>query len=410
MAKETRWRPEDESDELIFAVCERFLRGEKAARIAAWVQRECNRPDFRRTQIYPLLGAAIRKGFFQLFPPVELDMSKQIRQVYKLPHQDPDAVRVVNVRDQQTHVHLATAAASLVVRLIERVREQKRAAKYPEPVAVHLGLGGGLTTMMVARSLAGALAAERDLPKLVIHTLSSGGFLPTEPLKSPISYFSYFEGLPIEIEYLALFTETVVSIAEFTRVCSNPAVKWVMDQAKEIDIVVTSLAAAADEHGLLRQYLKWLVDSGGLSPDRVQAMEAAGWVGDVQFRPYSATGPIPDVCGVRAVTVLEIPQLVEWANSTIFHSAGGGAGGRSVGPQKYVVLVAGPCAQCGALKTEALRPILTEEKLRVFTHLVTDWRTAEQLLATAATGSRGATGVSAPPSCSTGPAAAAASP
>ncbi len=384
VAKQGRWRPEEESDELVFAVCERFLRGEKAARIAEWVRRACQRPRFRRTQIYPLLGAAIRRGFFQLLPPFQFDLGAKIRKAYDLPHQDPDSIKVVNVRDHEPHVHLATAAASLVVQLIKRVVEQKKAAKHPEPVAVHLGLGGGLTTMMVARSLAGALAAERELPKLVIHTLSSGGFLPTEPQKSPISYFSYFEELPAEIEYLALFTETVVSIDEFTRVCANPAVKWVMDRAEEIDIVVTSLAAAADDHGLLRQYLKWLVQSGGLSESQVEAMQQAGWVGDVQFRPYSNEGPIPDICGVRAVTLFEIEKLVQWAKSTIARSAPGGSGGPE-GPAslKYIVLVAGPCAQCGAAKTDALRPILRQESLRVFTHLVTDWRTAEELLATA---------------------------
>lgn len=378
MAKQSRWRPDQESSELIFAVCERFLRGEKAASIARWVRQSCQRPNFRRTQIYPLLGAASRLGFFQLLPPVEQRMAAEIRSKYKLPHQDPESILVVNAPGPAAHDHLTTAAAVLVVRLMKRVIEQKRRSGSPQP-EVHLGLGGGMTAMMVARKIARALAAERELPRLVIHTISSGGFLPSEPQKSPISCFSYFDGLHTEIECVALFTETVVSSGDFEKVISNPAVKCVMNRKNELDIVVTSLAAASDEHGLLRRYLQWLMQTGGLPATDYQKMVAAGWIGDVQFRPYSASAPLPDICGVRAVTLLEIEDMVRWARSTITGESGP-EGEPSTGSAKYIVLVAGPCAECGQLKTEALKPLLENDQLRVFTHLVTDLKTAEDLL------------------------------
>ncbi|MCS7237397.1 MAG: sugar-binding domain-containing protein [Thermoguttaceae bacterium] len=378
MARQIRWRPEDESRELIFAVCERFLRGEKAASIARWVQRHCQRPSFRRTQIYPLLGAASRLGFFQLLPPLERQLAADLRAVYKLPHQDPESLIVVNAPGPAAHDHLTTAAAALVVRLMKRVVEQKRRSGVPR-VEVHLGLGGGMTAMMVSRKIARALAAERELPPLVIHTLSSGGFLPNEPQKSPISCFSYFDGLPTEIECVALFTETVVSSDDFGLVTANPAVKCVMDRKNEIDIVVTSLAAASDRHGLLRRYLEWLREMGGIDEAKLDRMHQNGWIGDVQFRPYSAAGPMDDHCGVRAVTLLEISDLVEWANHTISAKSFGDQG-KQTGSFKYIVLVAGPCAECGELKTVALKPLLENEKLRVFTHLVTDVATAQDLL------------------------------
>jgi len=48
--------------------------------------------------------------------------------------------------------------------------------------------------------------------------------------------------------------------------------------------------------------------------------------------------------------------------------------------EKYVLVVAGPCAKCRATRTPALRPLVEEAGLRVWSHLVTDVRTARELL------------------------------
>jgi hypothetical protein len=93
-----------------------------------------------------------------------------------------------------------------------------------------------------------------------------------------------------------------------------------------------------------------------------------GWVGDVQYLPYSTTGPIGVASGVRAVTLFELSELVEMVKSG----------------NKHVVLVGGPCGHCGASKTEALRPLLEEPSLRVWSHLVVDAGTAEKLIEPAA--------------------------
>ncbi len=433
----SRWRSKDESDELVFAVCERFLRGERASDIAEWVRKAFDRPDFQRTQIYPLLGEGIRRQFFQLFPPLNRVLARKIKETYGVGGgmNDPDPVTVVDLADRgetagislgsDLHTHLTTVAADVVVRLIEKVAREKSRGKNPsltsaapievseglDPrtpgslsqkqsacVEVHLGLGGGRTAMMVARTLAHRLMAQKNLPKLVIHTLSAGGFLPSEPQKSPVSYFSYFDGLPCPLEYVALFSETVVSSEHFDLVRQNPSVRRVMERAEELDIVVTSLASAQDEHGLLRRYLQWLVDSGDLPAKNVEAMKAAGWIGDVQFRPYSKEGPIPDLCGVRAVTLLEITDMVKWSAwvhqptqsaSNTREASTAPAEPTSTTPtthnvgktgRKYVVLVAGPCAECGRLKTDALLPLLENPNLRVFTHLVVDKATANSLI------------------------------
>jgi DNA-binding transcriptional regulator LsrR (DeoR family) len=75
-----------------------------------------------------------------------------------------------------------------------------------------------------------------------------------------------------------------------------------------------------------------------------------------------------NVCPVRAVTLFELDELVAIAKD------------RSNG--KYVVLVAGPCGECGATKKNALRPLLANERLRLWTHLIVDAKTAKELLTT----------------------------
>ena len=43
-------------------------------------------------------------------------------------------------------------------------------------------------------------------------------------------------------------------------------------------------------------------------------------------------------------------------------------------------MVAAPCGICNEPKAEALRPLLTEGRLRLWTHLLTDLTTAQNLL------------------------------
>jgi DNA-binding transcriptional regulator LsrR (DeoR family) len=217
--------------------------------------------------------------------------------------------------------------------------------------------------MVVARRLASRLYSDQACPELVLHALSAGGFLVDKPEKVPVTYFSYFDGTLAKVEFVPLFAETVVPNEEYERVLQNPGVRNSLERAGEIDIVVTSLASAADEHGLLGRYLEYLGETKA-EPAAVENMRKIGWIGDVQFRPYTAEGPILDGCPVKAVTLFELSDLVE----------------RAAAPDKYVILLAGPCGECARPKTDAILPLLTRPNLRVWTHLVTDVRTAAELV------------------------------
>ncbi len=380
-AKATRWHASHESDELIFAVCDRYFYqlgkssqnadgGERqrgaAAAVAEWIQKEKNRPDITREKIYPLFWEACQRGYLLLQPPTEQQLKEQLVGYFSL-EEHPGEITVVNVRGDSAAQHVTATAADQIVGLIDRVWQEKK-EKYPnEPdkQAVHLGMGAGYAAMLVAKRLAQKIHAGEDVPQLVLHAISTGGFLPNEPHKAPSTYFTYFDPSLTSIKFVALFSATVVNNDDYESLKQNPGVRFCFDQKDDIDIVVTSLAAADHEHGLLVQYLTHLVDQGLMEPDLLKNMRDAGWVGDVQFRPYSVDGPLPNVCPVRAVTLFELDELVKMATEP---------------NGKYVVLVAGPCGECGETKKQALKPLVANEKLRLWTHLVTDARTARELM------------------------------
>jgi len=381
MAKKKRWHPSQESDELVFAVCDRFLaqldeqyspqsaraggiKKGAAAAIAEWLKLERGREDLNREKIYPLFWEAARRRFLFLQPPREQHLAQRIADTYHVGREPDDdrTVQVVDAHGLGAVRHVSTVGAELLLSLIREIGRKRQ--------PVHIGLGAGYSAMMVARHLAHRVRSDPDCPSLVLHALSAGGFLVDQPQRSPVTYFNYFDGALTRVEFVALFSQTTVSNADYERIRQSPGVKKAFERAKEIDIVVTSFAWAQDEHGMLRQFLQHLVNERELDVNTIRQMLDAGWIGDVQFRPYSSQGPMLKQCPVRAVTLFELSDLVRMAQTD----------------EKYVVLLARPCGDCGRLKTHALRPLLTEPELRLWTHLVVDVDTASALLRSPAPG------------------------
>ncbi|MDR2171868.1 MAG: hypothetical protein LBP59_17120 [Planctomycetaceae bacterium] len=382
LSKHTRWSAAQETDEFIFAVCDRYfyqlgLRDSggdnnrhhhgAATSVANWVRRVKKRTDITRERIYPIFWEACNRGFLLLQPPTENKLTQKLRETFQLGDYRGEII-VVNVNKESAARHVTSTAADLIVKLIEDVGAEK-AKKFPddpEKQAVHLGMGAGYAAMLVAQRLASKIKSGDSVPQLVLHAISTGGFLPNEPHKAPSTYFTYFEPDWTNIKFVALFSETVVGQEDYEKMKLNPGIKTSFDKRDEIDIIVTSLAAADHEHGLLVRYLTYLVDEGLIDKGVLDKMFAEGWVGDVQFRPYSVNAPLPnEVCPVRAVTLFELDELVKMAKED---------------NGKHVVLVAGPCGECGKTKKHALLPLIANENLRLWTHLVTDVRTARELL------------------------------
>jgi DNA-binding transcriptional regulator LsrR (DeoR family) len=339
----------DFDDTLLISVCEQFLRGDRIKDILQWLEDE-HAVVLKREHIYPLLRQARKRGYLSIMPPPDVFLQQRICDRY---HTTKDRVHVLRVRGETARYYAAEAAAKQIVELIHEVGESKR--------RVRIGLGGGGTIMGVARALAERLRSESSLPKLGLHALTSG-FDVNNPHTAPVSFLGYFDQVASDIQYVGLFAPAVVEAREYQHVKTLLGVEESFSKAREIDIVVTSLASASDPHGDLNRFMK-------LSEERdrdnsVAALRKSGWIGDVSYRPYSTTGPIATTKGMRAVSLFELEDLVDLAHK----------------PNKHVLLVAAPCRRCHAVKGDALRPLLEEKNLELWTHLLMDLTTAQDLL------------------------------
>lgn len=334
---------------ILLHTCDLFFKRKlKTQEISDGVQAELERLhcDFEmsREKVYELIREARRRSYFQILPPYEWSLRD------RLAARHPGEFHVVHMTELD---HLAAAAAKVVADLIEGFQREGRKV-------VHLGLGAGVTSMKVARHLALRLRTVDRLPELVFHALTSG-FNAAKPHTAPVSFFGFFDALPTKTEYVGLFAPAFVPTEGWSRMLESPGVKESFDRRDEIDIVLTALGSPAHGHGDFYHFMEVGSKKG------LEILKAAGWVGDVQYRPYSARGPLLADAEVRAVTLFELGDLVAMAKQ----------------PGRYVVLIAGPCSVdgCGKTRTEAILPLLVERSLELWTSIVTDVETARELLA-----------------------------
>ena len=333
----------DLDDPILLKAWELFLEKKSAKEIASAISAELASAgvEFRMTRekSYDLIREARRRGYLYLSPPPHL----ALRRLLEARH--GSGIHVVNA---VTPNHVAAAAAEVAARLVEELRRKRKKN-------VHLGLGGGMTTLLVAQHLVAHLRVAERLPKLTLHALSSG-FQVKRPHTAPVSFFGLFDTVPTEIEYVGLFAPAVVPTDIYPKVLRYQGVAEAFAVADEIDIMITSLGSASHDHGDFFTFM--LGSKRGFG-----ALKDQGWVGDVQYRPYSPRGPIEIDAQIRAVALFELSELVAHSRR----------------PDKHVVLVAGPCPSCGRTRSDALRPLLEEPSLKVWTHLVTDVNSAREL-------------------------------
>lgn len=360
-------------DELVVQVCEEYLadrargrsaqpgapaRGKATPRSAFDICQELNERwkqaghPFRisREDLYAVLGEARERGLLALTPNPQDELRNKLIGAYELPPESRERLRVV-ATESPLPDHVARHAALIIVDLLRELGRKKE--------RVHLGLGAGWTTRVVAYHLARLLRDQRsDLPLLTLHAISSG-YAVNHAATAPVVFFGFFEGLIQKLESVGLFGPPWVPVRSYDETIRRAGVKEAFDQKREIDIVVTSLASAADEHGDLLKYV-----SGGASTETGRLLKKAKWLGDVQHRPFNAHGPIVEERGNRAVTLFELSELAGLARRS----------------DKAVVLVSPPCGGCGYTRARALVPLLRNPALKLWSHLVTDLQTARELL------------------------------
>jgi hypothetical protein len=369
-------------DRLLIQLCDSFLSGSKAGAVARTVNEQLARMQRKdrvtRQQIYALLNDARQRRFFRVSAPRHVVLEQTIADLYRV---DKNAITVADAVGKRTSEHLAEEAARLVVQLIkevaarkgkkgktedrEKTRRRKKAIDDPDTpkrVQVHIGLGAGFTTLNIARYLAHELRTLRDYPDLVLHALSPG-FQVDRPSTSPLGFFGLFDNFGDRVTYVGLFSSTGVAASSYDKEIEQYPVSEAFERKKEIDIIITSLASAEDEHGNLNQFLLAQKGEKGKKGEDVGRLQRAKWIGDLQYRPFSREGDITKVQSKRAVTLFELDQLREFAAD----------------PGKHLLLVSGPCVDCEKTREAPMEALLSVAALKVWTHVIMDVSTGEKL-------------------------------
>lgn len=361
------------SDALVFEVAKRWLSatGEEQKKlttgVAEWLVDEHGRElpwldlrwsrkrkvDLTRYRIYKIVRQAIERDFVQLHPPQAVQLREELLQLYDLDPRRHDIDVVDVAEDLNDMVARQTAEVALqVIRKLAKYNAEVAAEQGTEPEPVGIGLGAGYSSLAVVSHLAKMIGSMTDPPRLRLHALTA---TIADTKISPVTFFSLFRS--DRNEYVDLPTTATVRCKEYENLKTQDVkIRTAFELRDRVQLIITSLGAADDEHGTIRQYLDYRQDH----PELLQGE----LVGDLQYLPYGKSGAIllNDNPGWRAVTLFDWPDLEKFAADE----------------NHYMVICAAPCRRCRNYKTRAIVPLL--EHLRVWTHLVTDRATAEQLL------------------------------
>ena len=338
-------------DEIIFTVLELFFHhGMGPMEIAKKIRKDMG-VKLNREAVYPLLRKAVELNYLQLTPPNDRVLANFFKHFT-----NKGVTTVVNTKGSLTGRYVAHVGADLTFDLIKEIAERRGHNK-----AVHIGFGIGRSTRELVQRLAVRLGTLERVPKLVVHAISPP-YSVVDPMDNPLSALAQLLEVVPEIEYVPLAVSPIVNAKDYENVINTKIVKEAFDRAKEIDIVITSLADEKDAHGYLRRYLNWL------NKRQIKKLHSQGWIGDLQLRPYGKHGSIPIKSGLRPVMLFEIEDLVKLAKRS----------------NRHVVLLAAQCSYCGHSKASALLPLLKQQSLHVWTHLVLDSETASAVMSASA--------------------------
>ena len=250
-----------------------------------------------RQTVYPLVAEAVRRGFVRLTPPISQALRDRLAKQFR--GLDPKHLDVVKTTGPNDSAKVAAMAAERAFAAIVRIAREKGG----RPVG--LGLGPGRATLQFCRLLSPLLEGHHEELKLRLVAITAG--CPVRLLENaPISFLNLFPEHLVESK-LGLFAETLVPARELERIRDRIGVRDAFAAKPEIDLVVTAMGDFDDPHDLLALFLH---DSG----QDLEALRRRGWLGNVQYRPFTADGPVKETAQeLRAVTVFELEDLVRMA-------------------------------------------------------------------------------------------------
>ena len=331
-----------DDQELVTKVCRMFCEGKYTlAQIAKLL-------GIGRELPYRLLQREARLHRFEYVAPLQFDQAHRLETLHPWVR-----LRVVHSTDRKD---VAFQTAKWLAELIRQHRQEK-----PERVDVHIGFaGGGLlseTARLPARILRESSEDFRQLT-FVFHAIVAG-FNSRNPLNDPNAFIGYFaDERTLQVSFVNLLAPGFVTVETARALRTIKPIGDAYVRAKELDIVVTSAGAHWEKKcSRLRQ----LYEEEGPA-ESLAELKKANTIGDLLWRPISDTGPVEVETGVRALTLIDLPDLPPLIR----------AGNK-------VVMVLGPCGTCGEPKGDVLRAVLGW-KGHYVTHAIVDSQTAAKAL------------------------------
>jgi hypothetical protein len=342
-------------DDVLYQVCSRVLRDKLSMTATMKWLHQNDYPTASRESPSKMLGEAFDRGLIGFPIRENHELAARIQQASGTHCR----VSGIDNDDETAFETVAELAADQVLHLIRQVHAAGQDIEPPRN-EVHIGLAAGGTSRAFANLLARKLQKERKLPRLWLHTLTSGFFVDN-PDSAPVVSLGQFNGIEPRPEFVVLFSAPLVSREEADTVRKLPFTREAFKAARELDIVVTSVSVAHHEHSLFQRAI--MQEDPESAERRIEKLDGQGWAGDIMWQPYSTKGHLIE-CDVHAVSVVDFPDLVRLSNA----------------PAKYVVCIAGRCADCNLSKEKAIVPLMRcATTRRPFNYLVTTQSTASEI-------------------------------
>ena len=334
-------------DELVSLVCKHFCRGFSMSETRDLLLTK-HGVKLNREEPWQMVSYAALNGRIRFVAPYEQEQQQRIEERYGF-------LKVIIPRTgagDDVSYHVARTLLDLI-----RTRHSLNPAKEE----IHVGFAGGSSLRKSARMLADLLrhAQPEGLPKRLVFHAMVAGFNIDDPRPDPNAFFTLLANDPalnIQTSFVALLAPGIVKSRLVDGLKAIEDIRSAYDRANQIEIIVTS-AGGHWQQGHSALYDMYMQRS----PASLELLRKAGCIGDMMWRPIGSQGPIEVDTEVRAMTLMELGMLPK------FISQG-----------KQVLLLLGPCGQCGGPKTDVLQALL-DMKQRLITHLVVDSRSARGL-------------------------------
>lgn len=344
----------------LYEVCYRVIRQrESMPKVAKWLS-DILPTEVLGNDIYSLIKQGMKEGLVQLCP---LHCTEIASTIASRADCSPGRLQVLDVLPNQANQAVAAETAEIA---LHHALELQRAGKEE----IHIGFASGRMSTRVARHLARRYRQhpQKQPDNLWLHALTAG-FDSQRLETNPVAFFTRFQRLRHPVRFVALSAPPVVPANLLPALWNLPALVEARQAAEQLDIVITSIGDRHDPCVVFNN------ESLFRSEARRQLV-TKGWIGDVQWQPFSIEGEIDEPDDFRVFRVLDFKKLISMAREK----------------DKMVIMAAAPCVTKGCkdrtdpdhprpmTRHRALRPLLLHPNLRAFTKLVMDVTTAENLL------------------------------